>query len=195
MAGVRVGSARMVVLAVLACVLASGCTARSGSPSSRGSMRPTQSSTGSPVCTDAGQRAVTVFGLMLEAVARDLSSQQTAYVVTRTELGAPDSARRGALLTGDVEACVARGLGRFTHVQLVTSAQDPNIPHKAGSGAIPNVDGGFVVRFGPVPASNGLTQASVDTGGGFGLRGGQFCVRQIAPSTPSVQPCGQSWVS
>ena len=95
----------------------------------------------------------------------------------------------------DVAACITRGLAGFRHVVVVSSATDPRIRTRPlHGGAIPVIDHGFVVAFGPVPTAAGRTEIGVDTGGGFGARGGEFCVRGET-SQPLVSACGAQWIS
>lgn len=90
--------------------------------------------------------------------------------------------------------CVAGGLAGY-RVVVVASATDPRIPRRRERGAaIPVIKAGFVVGFGPVPAAAGRTEIGIDTGGGFGARGGEYCVGSRA-NRVLVTACGTQWIS
>lgn len=146
-------------------------------------------------CTERAQRAREVYGQLLTAVASAEPSSSVVYVVRTTSSGPPGTAHAGPALTADVISCLARGLGRFTRVTVVASRRSADIPHRKGSGPIPLVEGGFIAEFGPAPAGDGKTQVSIDTGGGFGLNGGEYCVSESPTRTVSVRACGAAWIS
>ena len=136
-----------------------------------------------------------VYSAMLTVEARELPKTYTAYVVDSAVIGLPAASRPGPKFTADVAQCIGRGLGRFGRVALVTSNSDPRIPLRKSGGPIGIVKGGFVVVFGSVPTRSGRTQVSVNTGGGFGFHGGEFCVSQPPGSAVQVVSCGSSWIS
>jgi hypothetical protein len=132
---------------------------------------------------------------VLTAVASEEPSASVVYVVRTTAIGPPGEDHAGAALSADVISCLARGLGRFSRVTVVSSRQSADIPHRKGSGPIPLVEGGFIAEFGPAPAGDGRTQVSIDTGGGLGLKGGEYCVSESPTRTVSVHACGAAWIS
>ncbi len=177
-------------------ILMSGCSA--ARPSAHGldaspTVKPSPSS--STRCTARGQRAVDVYSAMLESQSRDLPTSDTAYVVDSAVLGLPAASRQGPKFTADVAQCIGLGLGRFGHVALVTSDNDVRIPVRKSSGPIGIVVKGFVVTFGQVPANRGRTQVSINTGGGFGFRGGEYCVSPAHEVKVVVVSCGSAWIS
>lgn len=176
--------------------LASACTNSRAPASAPGPTTPAKASPASQAaCTVRGQHAADVYSAMLTAEARELPTTDIAYVVDSAVIGLPAASHPGPKFTADVAQCIARGLGRFGHVALVMSNSDPRIPLRKSGGPIGIVKGGFVVVFGSVPSRVGRTQVSVNTGGGFGFRGGEFCVSQPKGSAAQVVPCGSSWIS
>ena len=181
---------------MISVILMSGCSA--ARPSARGldatsAIKPSPST--SARCTARGQRAVDVYSAMLESQSRDLRTSDTAYVVDSAVVGLPAASGQGPKFTVDVAQCIGLGLGRFGHVVLVTSNNDARIPVRTSSGPIGIVKDGYVVTFGQVPANRGRTQVSINTGGGFGFRGGEYCVSQAQGVKVVVVACGSSWIS
>ena len=181
---------------MISVILMSGCSATR--PSAHGldataTIQPTPGA--SARCTARGQRAVDVYSAMLESQARDLRTSDTAYVVDSAVVGLPAASRPGPKFPADVAQCIGLGLGRFAHVALVASDNDARIPVRKSSGPIGIVNDGFVVTFGQVPANRGRTQVSINTGGGFGFRGGEYCVSQAQGVKVVVVSCGSSWIS
>lgn len=184
---------RRLLLLLLAISLSSACTADSHPQAATPS--PAPSVQAPAACTARAQRTTAIYSQALTRVAADQPDASVVYVVRTTASGPPGAAHAGPLLPDDVVSCLTHGLGRFTHVSVVSSRQSGSIPHLNGNGSIPLVDGGFVAEFGPAPAADGKTQVSIDTGGGYGLRGGEYCITRTSQPTPAVQPCGASWIS
>jgi hypothetical protein len=177
-------------------ILIAGCTAArtdGHGASAAPAIQPSPSA--SARCTARGQRAVAIYSTMLESQAPALRSEATAYVVASSVDGQPDASRPGPKFTSDVARCIALGLGRFAHIALVASNSDPLIPLNKSVGPIGVVQNGFVVVFGSVPAQDGRTQVTINTGGGYGFRGGEYCVSQQRSAPVVVIACGSSWIS
>ena len=185
------GMCMLISLAILP-----GCTG-----SGPGAQRPhpvppiSASPAASEPCTSRGQHAVDVYSAMLAVEAHGQPTSDTAYVLDSVFVGPPDASRPGPKFTADVAQCIARGLGKFQHVVIVPSADDPRIPRQKSGGPIPFVKSGFIVTFGSVPDHDGRTQATVNTGGGFGFQGGEFYVNQRPGRHVAVVACGSSFIS
>ncbi len=181
---------------LLSLTLLSGCTGSSPSAQRPHPIPPISASPAASVpCTPRGQHAVDVYSAMLAVEAHEQPTTDTAYVLDSVFVGPPDSSRPGAKFTADVDQCIARGLGKFHHVVIVPSADDPRIPLQKSAGPIAVVKSGFVVTFGSVPAHDGRTQVTINTGGGFGFQGGEFCVTQPSGRHVAVVACGSSFIS
>ena len=187
-------SKRGAVVLLLAITLASACASNTSHPQTAKSS-PIGSAPAPGTCSATAQLTREVYGQVLAAVAPAQPSTSAVYVLRTTAIGPPGEAHAGQALPADVISCLARGLGRFARVTIVTSRQSADIPHLKGSGPIPLVEGGFIAEFGPAPTGDGKTQVSVDTGGGFGLTGGEYCISESQTRTVSVRACGAAWIS
>jgi hypothetical protein len=138
---------------------------------------------------------VSVYSALLAPYHEQLIHAATAYVVDVVTDGPPAAPRQGPAFPADVADCLARGLQGFPRVALVSSRLDPRIPLVSSGGPIPRIKDGFTAVFGPVPPDGGETQVSIDTGGGFGGRGGVYCITSTSDANAKATPCGPQWIS